>query len=91
MKCTFCTYSHKPDNPLLMKAHAELEMLENNTGGVFPVVVWRDGEFTLVKEAEEGEQTFFLNIFDRRPGVVKETVEPVIAEEVAEEELVTEE
>jgi hypothetical protein len=80
MKCSFCTYNHQPTNPILLKAHAELEQLEGKTDGKVPVIVFRDGDFIIVKEAEEGEQTFFFNIQDILP---KE--EEVIAEDTTEE------
>jgi hypothetical protein len=52
-----------------------------------PVVVWRDGGFSVVREAEEGEQTYDIGI-TRHPlyveetvSVVVDTVEPVVEEE----------
>jgi hypothetical protein len=81
MKCSFCTYDHQPANPILLKAHAETCILEGNTGGIIPVVVWRDGSFILVREAGEEEQTYDFGIVDSRP-----PEEEVIASETVYEE-----
>lgn len=59
MKC-ICDFSQKPDNLVALKAHVEdcivfgpLREYPHN-----PVVVWRNGEFTVVTEAEKNERTF---------------------------------
>ena len=67
MKCSFCTYNHKPENPFILKAHAEQDILEGKTRGIIPVVVWDDGGFLLVESAEEGQQTYDIGIVDSRP------------------------
>lgn len=67
MKCSFCTYNHKPENPFILKAHAEQDILEGKTRGNIPLVVWRDGGFFLVENAEEGEQIYDIGIVDSRP------------------------
>jgi len=64
MKCSFCTYNHKPENPFILKAHAEQDILWGKTRGIIPVVVWRDGGFVLVESAEEGEQLYDIGIVD---------------------------
>jgi hypothetical protein len=81
MKCSFCTYDHQPTNPNLLKAHAELELLEGKTNGKVPQVVFRDGDFLIVEEPLEGEQTYFFNILDV---ITKE--EEVFAEPIPEPE-----
>jgi len=69
MKCSFCSYSHKPDNPQLLRAHAELDIIEGKTRDIIPVVVWREGEFWLVEKAEDGEGVFSIGIVDSRPTI----------------------
>ena len=66
MRCSFCTYNHKPENPFILKAHAEQDILEGKTRGIIPVVVWDDGGFLLV-EAADGRQTYEIGIVDSRP------------------------
>jgi hypothetical protein len=85
MKCSFCTYEHKPDNLSLLKSHAEADILEGTTRGIIPVVVWRDGEFFLVEKAEDKEPAFGIGITD--PSSVEEVdlgFEPVPDEEEPE-------
>ena len=67
MKCSFCTYDHKPENPFILKAHAEQDILEGKTQGMIPLVVWRDGGFVLVREAEADERIYDIGIVDSRP------------------------
>ena len=67
MRCSFCTYNHKPENPFILKAHAEQDILEGKTRGIVPVVVWEDGGFLLVESAEDGRQTYDIGIVDSRP------------------------
>jgi hypothetical protein len=82
MKCSFCTYNHKPENPFILKAHAEQDILEGKTRGIIPVVVWDDGGFLLVEEAEDGQQTYNIGIVDSRPvEVVDLGFEPIPDEE----------
>jgi hypothetical protein len=66
MRCSFCTYNHKPENPFILKAHAEQDILEGRTRGIIPVVVWDDGGFLLVESAN-GRQTYDIGIVDSRP------------------------
>ena len=82
MKCSFCTYDHKPENPFILKAHAEQDILEGRTQGEIPVVVWRDGGFVLVREADVDERVYDIGIVDSRP-VVEEDLgfEPIPDEE----------
>lgn len=83
MKCSFCTFNQVETNPNVLKAHAEVEQLEGKTNGKVPVVVFRDGDFLIVEEALEGEQTYFFNIQNNLPNVVVE--EPVVEEAPVEE------
>jgi hypothetical protein len=69
----------------LLKAYAELAIMEGLTGDTIPKVVWRDGELTLTLNPEEGEQTYEYIFEDRR---VKEEI---IQEEVQEDSSETEE
>jgi hypothetical protein len=57
-------------------------MIEGNTNGVTPVVVWRKGIFVLVAQAENDEKVYA--IID--PLVEAEKVEEVIDEEELVEE-----
>ena len=66
MRCSFCTYDHKPENPFILKAHAEQDIMEGKTRGIIPVVVWDDGGFLLVESAN-GRQTYDIGIVDSRP------------------------
>ena len=65
MRCSFCTYDHKPENPFILKAHAEQDIMEGKTRGIIPVVVWDNGGFLLVEEAD-GRQTYDIGIVDSR-------------------------
>ena len=65
MRCSFCTYDHKPENPFILKAHAEQDIMEGRTRGIIPVVVWDNGGFLLVEEAD-GRQTYDIGIVDSR-------------------------
>jgi hypothetical protein len=66
VRCSFCTYDHKPENPFILKAHAEQDIMEGKTRGIIPVVVWDDGGFLLVESAN-GRQTYDIGIVDSRP------------------------
>ena len=66
MRCSFCTYDHKPENPFILKAHAEQDIMEGKTREIIPVVVWDDGGFLLVESAN-GRQTYDIGIVDSRP------------------------
>ena len=82
MRCSFCTYNHKPENPFILKAHAEQDILEGKTRGIIPVVIWDDGGFLLVESAEEGQQTFDIGIVDSLPKPVEDLgFEPIPDEE----------
>ena len=82
MRCSFCTYNHKPENPFILKAHAEQDILEGKTRGIIPVVIWDDGGFLLVESAEEGQQIFDIGIVDSRPKPVEDLgFEPIPDEE----------
>jgi hypothetical protein len=66
MRCSFCTYDHKPENPFILKSHAEQDIMEGKTRGIIPVVVWDNGGFLLVESAD-GRQTYDIGIVDSRP------------------------
>lgn len=67
MKADFSNWTHKPENPVFLKAYAEVAILEGITRDIIPTVVWRDGEFTLTLTPQEGEQTYDMGIVDSRP------------------------
>jgi hypothetical protein len=67
MKSDFSTWAHKPENPVILKAYAEVAILEGVTRGIIPSVVWRDGEFTLTLTPQEGENIYDMGIVDSRP------------------------
>jgi hypothetical protein len=69
MRCSFCTYNHKPENPFILKAHAEQDILEGRTRGIIPVVIWEDGGFLLVESAKEGQHIYDIGIVDSRPKI----------------------
>jgi hypothetical protein len=85
MRCSFCTYNHKPENPFILKAHAEQDIMEGKTRGIIPVVVWDDGGFLLVESAD-GRQTYDIGIVDSRPKVEEDLgFEPFPDEEEVKE------
>ena len=85
MRCSFCTYNHKPENPFILKAHAEQDILEGRTRGIIPVVVWDDGGFLLVESAD-GRETYDIGIVDSRPKVEEDLgFEPFPDEEEVKE------
>jgi hypothetical protein len=87
MKADFSSWAHKPENPVILKAYAEVAILEGVTRGIIPSVVWRDGEFTLTLTPQEGEQTYDMGIVDSRPvEVVDLGFEPIPDEEEEEVE-----
>jgi len=86
MKADFSNWTHKPENPIFLKAYAENALLEGATRGIVPVVVWRDGEATLTLTPQEGEQIYDFGIVDRR---VVETPEEVKKALEAYDEIVT--
>jgi len=86
MKCSFCTYNHKPENPFILKAHAEQDILEGRTRGIIPVVVWDDGGFLLVEAAKDGQETYDIGIVDSRPKIEEDLgFEPFPDEEEVKE------
>jgi hypothetical protein len=85
MRCSFCTYNHKPENPFILKAHAEQDIMEGITRGIIPVVVWDDGGFLLVESAN-GRQTYDIGIVDSRPKIEEDLgFKPFPDEEQVEE------
>jgi hypothetical protein len=84
MKADFSTWKHNPDNPALLKAYAELAIMEGLTGDIIPKVVWRDGELTLTLNPKEGEQTYEYIFEDRR--VKEENIQEEVQEDSSETE-----
>jgi hypothetical protein len=92
MKADFSNWTHKPENPIFLKAYAENALLEGATRGIVPVVVWRDGEATLTLTPQEGEQIYDFGIVDRRvveiPEEVKKGLEAYDEIAILEEEVI---
>jgi hypothetical protein len=87
MKADFSNWSLSPDNFVALKRYAESAIVEELTRGKIPIVVWRDGQFTLTLSPLEGEQVYEIGIADPRP--VEEVdlgFEPIPDEEEEEEE-----
>lgn len=78
MKADFSNWTHKPENPIFLKAYAENALLEGATRGIVPVVVWRDGEATLTLTPQEGEQIYDFGIVDRRVVEIPEEVKKAL-------------
>lgn len=92
MKC-LCGYSQMPNNIAILQHHMQDCMVSGPLKGLTPdpVVIWRDGEFHVVKEASETEQVIETSIVRPRPHV--EAVEKKVAIEatkLADLEAVTE-
>lgn len=92
MKC-LCGYSQMPNNVATLQNHMQDCMVSGPLKGLIPdpVVIWRDGEFHVVKEASETEQVIETEIVRPRPHVeaVEKKVE-IEATKLAELEAVTE-
>lgn len=89
MKC-LCGFQHLPNSAPLLVSHLNECMLDGafTDPSTLPVIVWRDGGFSVVRAAEEGEQTYDIGI-TRHPLAVddavdrtSDTVEPVVEEEI---------
>lgn len=87
MKCLpECNYSELPNNTHMLRRHMEVCSIDGALKDVeSPDVVWRDGEFVVVRQAEEGEQTYNSDV-----QFVKPILPEVKAVEVPEEEPVEE-
>lgn len=66
MKSDFSSWSHSPDNFVILKKYAETAIVDGSTLGKVPSVVWRDGELTLTLSPLEGEQIYEIGIIDPR-------------------------
>lgn len=71
MKC-LCGYSQMPNNTTVLARHMQDCMTSGPLKGLVPdpCVVWRDGEFHVVKEPEEGEHPVEMQIVRPQPHVV---------------------
>jgi len=67
MKADFSSWSHSPDNFVILKKYAETSIIDGSTFGKVPSVVWRDGQFTLTLSPLEDEQIYEVGIVDPRP------------------------
>ena len=65
MKClSTCGWQEMPNNLVHMKRHLEACVANGkwSEAPTSPIVVWRDGQFTAVLEADEGERQFDVGI-----------------------------
>ena len=86
MKADFSTWTHSPENVQLLKAYAELAVMEGLCGDAIPKIVWRDGELTLTLNPKEDEQTYEpVVIIDRRKKPEEEELITFIEPEEEEE------
>lgn len=93
MKC-LCGFQHLPNSAPLLVSHLNECMLDGafTDPSKLPVIVWRDGGFSVVREAEEGEKTFDIGLtvhplaISDAEGKTLDTVEPVVEEEIAASE-----
>lgn len=60
MKClSECGFNEMPNNAVILRRHMEVCSNDGPLKSVeSPDVVWREGEFVVVRQAEEGEQTY---------------------------------
>lgn len=93
MKC-LCGFSQLPNNGPLLKIHVESCMVDGACKdlGKAPSIVWRDGEFVVVRAPEEGEQTYDIGVTEPK-SLEEEIIESISTyeEEVVEEETPVEE
>jgi hypothetical protein len=85
MKCLpECGFQHTPDNSVILRHHMNACAVDGPLRDVeSPDIVWADGEFAVVRQAEEGQQTY---------NNVVQFVKPVLeAEETPAEEVPVEE
>lgn len=61
MKC-LCGFNHQPDNTVLLKSHVDRCMIDGALQDFDPSIVWRDGEFTVVREPKKGEQIYDIGV-----------------------------
>lgn len=90
MKClSECGYSELPNNAVILRRHMEVCSNDGPLKNVeSPDVVWRDGEFVVVRQAEEDEQTYNDVVQFVKPA--QPTLPEVEIVEVLEEEPVEE-
>lgn len=90
MRCIAgCNYREKPDSASLLRRHMEFCSLYGPLKSVAtPYVVWRDREFVVVSQAEEGEQTYNDIIQFVKPVMPAEDIIEIV--EVPDEEPVEE-
>jgi hypothetical protein len=67
MKC-LCGYQQSPNNAKVLAAHVQDCMHDGVCKDIeMPEVVWRDGEFTVVAKANDGERTYDLGLVRHTP------------------------
>jgi hypothetical protein len=80
MKCLpECGYSHLPNNAVQLKAHVEACFINGACKELtdVPLVVWRDGEFFVVRSTDKKEQLYDIGIVMPKEEV-KEVVDVVL-------------
>lgn len=82
MKC-ICGYHSYPNNARVFANHIQDCMVDGACKDIMPVptVVWRDGGFTVVREADEGEQTYDLGLTRHGMEEAEEVLETTPASE----------
>ncbi len=89
MKADFSTWTHHPENVQVLKAYAELAVMEGLCGDNVPKIVWRDGELTLTLNPKEDEQIYEpVIIQDRRKKLEENNISTLI--ELEEKETIEE-
>lgn len=87
MKCLpECNYTELPNNTHALRRHMEVCSIDGALKTVKnPDVVWRDGEFVVVRKAEEGEQTYNSDVRFIKPALPEEETVEILEEEPVEE------
>jgi hypothetical protein len=62
MKCEYCSWSAKPDLLPSVTAH-----IESSHKDLYPIVVWRKGEFVVTKKKKKNEAEFDVNVVHLDP------------------------
>lgn len=91
MKC-LCGFEQMPNNGRVLANHVQACMIDGPCKDILPLptIVWRDGGFSVVRAAEEGEQTYDIGLIRYNFPVeeeeeIVEQVEETPAEEVIPE------
>jgi hypothetical protein len=82
MKC-ICGYQSFPNNARILANHVQDCMVDGPCKDLkpLPTVVWRDGGFSVVRETEEGEQTYEIGLVRYETEVEEEVLKTTPASE----------